>query len=491
MPIIFAPLDAFETAASADGGVFVHGSALAGGAFVANSVEGVVFLYGGGELELSTTSEPEAGAFADGAVYVDVESEWAAVFGFELEAEVFVYGDGWCGTGAICDGSVFVSGEALEDLDILPGDIASVVTYFPWMYGLSGGTFERTIDVVSLDGVVQGQPWTNVLDALALVGMTSGQFSGNAKVAEVLRVFGVEAPVVIIVQQEGLALSSIMHGDFRAMERVVDRLLFEGHALSFLEAVSKVADVLAADAAAQTLLLGDTADVVAMASAADYVYTAIERVIDSGVLFSTERQSLSFLVSDSMALSDGVLSVAEMYALIRDGVAMVGRFRLDTGEYIAWVINTESSGVSTYTNYPFNSFAVIGGVAFGLTSTGMHALDADDDDGDAINARLRVGLTDMGTRLMKNVSEAYIGFTSDEKLLLRAITPNPVTGAREAVNYEMKAVANASLASQRHELGRGVKAVDWDFELENIDGADFELHSVEFLSVKMSRRTRS
>jgi len=33
--------------------------------------------------------------------------------------------------------------------------------------------------------------------------------------------------------------------------------------------------------------------------------------------------------------------------------------------------------------------------------------------------------------------------------------------------------------------------VDWDFELENIDGADFELHSVEFLSVKMSRRTRS
>ena len=231
--------------------------------------------------------------------------------------------------------------------------------------------------------------------------------------------------------------------------------------------------------------------VVAMASAADYVYTAIERVIDSAVLFAFDRQSLTFLVSDSMALSDGVLSVAEMYALIRDGVAMVGRFRLDTGEYIAWVINTESSGVSTYTNYPFNSFAVVGGVAFGLTSTGMHALDADDDEGDAINARLRVGLTDMGSRMLKNVSEAYIGFTSDEKMLLRTITPDPVTGERKAVTYNMNAVGNASLAPQRFETGKGVKAVDWDFELENVDGADFELHSVEFLPVKMSRRTRS
>lgn len=491
MPIIFAPLDAFETAASADGGVFVHGSALAGGAFVANSVEGVVFLYGGGELELSTTSEPEAGAFADGAVYVDVESEWAAVFGFELEAEVFVYGDGWCGTGAICDGSVFVSGEALEDLDILPGDIASVVTYYPWMYGLSGGAFERVIDTVVLEEALLGQPRNNVFDILALADLQTGRLEARAKVVEVLRTFGVESHIVIIVQQEGLALSSIMQGDFLALERVIERVVLEGHALSYLEAVSKVADVLAASAVAETLLLGDTADVVAMSAAADYVYTAIERVLDSAVLFAFDRQSLTFLVSDSMVLSDDVLSVAEMYALIRDGVAMVGRFRLDTGEYIAWVINTESSGVSTYTNFPFNSFAVIGGVAFGLTSTGMHALDADDDDGDAINARLRVGLTDMGTRLLKNVSEAYIGFTSDEKMLLRTITPNPATGAREAVTYNMKAVGNASLASQRHELGRGVKAVDWDFELENIDGADFELHSVEFLSVKMSRRTRS
>lgn len=494
MTILFAPLTTFDTAAEVDGVVVVSGFAVATGVSTTGGIgSGSVLLFGDGILELATTSEPEAGAIADGGVYVDVESEMGGTLSAEADEGVFVFGDGWCGAAgsAICDGSVYVDGEAVESFDALPGDFASIIPYYPWMYGLSGGAYERVVDSVVLDTELLGLPRNNVLDILALAGTHTSQLEAQAKVVEVLRTFGVESHIVIIVQQEGLALSSVMTNDFLALERVVDRLLLEGHALSFLEAVSKVADVLAAAAVAEVLLLGDTADVIAMSAAADYVYTAIERVIDSGVLFSTERQSLTFLVSDSMALSDGVLSVAEMYALIRDGVAMVGRFRLDTGEYIAWVINTESSGVSTYTNYPFNSFAVIGGVAFGLTSTGMHALDADDDDGDAINARLRVGLTDMGTRLLKNVTEAYIGFTSSEKMLLRTITPNPATGAREAVTYNMKAVGNASLASQRHELGRGVKAVDWDFELENIDGADFELHSVEFLSVKMSRRTRS
>lgn len=539
MPILFGPLEAIDTPASADGLILVSGSAFAeinlrvGGAangsvyvhgvaeglviaagtcvadggvivdgagtgtvtnvFWANTGSGAVFVFGDGVLELSTTAEPEAGAYVDGYTFFDVVSEMAATFGAETDSEVFIYGDAWCGAAgsAICDGTVAVFGEALESLDILEGDIASVITYFPAMYGLSGGAFERVVDVLAAEATAKGQPWTNVLDMLALVSDTTSRLDAKAKVTEVLRAFGIQSHVVIIVQQEGLALSSVTKGDYRAIERVVDRLLLEGHALSYMEAVSKIADVLAAGAVAETLLLGDTADVVVMVDAANYVFTAIERVVDSGVLFGTERQSLSILASDSLVLSDAALSLADVFALIRDGLGLIGRVRLDTGEYTAWVVNTESAGVSTYTNYPFNSFAMIGGVAFGLTSMGMYALDAEDDDGEPINARLRVGLTDMGTRLLKSVTEAYIGFTSDEKMVLRAITPNPATGAREAVNYEMKAVGNASLAPQRFELGKGVKAVDWDFELENIDGADFDLHSVEFLPIKLSRRTRS
>jgi len=39
-------------------------------------------------------------------------------------------------------------------------------------------------------------------------------------------------------------------------------------------------------------------------------------------------------------------------------------------------------------------------------------------------------------------------------------------------------------------LGWGLQAVDWDFELANVNGADFELHSVEFHPTQLSRRIR-
>ena len=37
---------------------------------------------------------------------------------------------------------------------------------------------------------------------------------------------------------------------------------------------------------------------------------------------------------------------------------------------------------------------------------------------------------------------------------------------------------------------RGLKAVDWDFEIENVDGGDFELSSIEFRPLILDRRTR-
>lgn len=537
MSILFAPLTAYTTDAEADGGVLVSGSAFAnigqkflsaangdvfvygaasadviadgtcaadgavvvhGGAtvrinnvFWANETAGSVFVYGEAFAEMHSTAAPELGAYADGSVYVSCELGMAATLSADADSNVYVFGDAWCGPGAICDGSVFVSGEALETLEILTGDSATVVAYYPWMYGLGGGAYERVIDGLAAGGAALGAMQVHMLERIALGSEENSVFAGVSRSRDVLAAFGVDANVVYVLQRENLTLEALNNADYTALARVVESLLVGGGAFSLLDALSKTADALAAVAVADALLLATTADVVAMAAAADAVFTAIERVVDSGVLFATGRQSLSIFVRDSVVAADAPLSAADVIAHIRDGLGFFGTVRLDTGEYAAWAINTESSGVTKYTNYPFNSFANIGGRYFGMTSAGVHALDADDDDGEDINARLRVGMTDMGTRLLKGVTEAYVGFTSDNKLLLRTITPNPVTGEREAVNYQMRGIGNAATAPQRFETGKGVKAVDWDFELENIDGADFDLHSVEFLPVKMSRRTRS
>lgn len=492
MPISLHALEAFTTTAEAEGQVFATGAATAAlpaaGTFEAG---GAIFFYGSGTLTMISHGEPVPGASADGAVYVAADITAGGTQSAELDSTLRVFGDGWCGTGAICDGAVYVRGEAIEALEMLFVDSAAVITPYPWTYSLGGGSFERVVDSIGLNAATRGHPQINVLDSIVTERRDKAKLDGASRTAEILRAFGVDANVVYIVSREHLAVTGVEHVDFQAIARVIETLLVEGAAVSVLDALSKIADALAALAVADTLQLADTADVLALTAAAGFVYTAIERVVDSGVLFSVDRQSLSIMVRESVVIGDTPMTAAEIFALIRDGVGCFGRMRLDTGEHIAWTVNTESSGVTTYTDFPFNSFAMIGDRYFGMTSVGVHALEADDDDGVPIAARLRVGLTDMGTRLLKGVTEAYIGFTSGNKLLLRTITPNPSTGVREAAHYEMKSVGNATLAPQRFETGRGVKAVDWDFELENVDGADFDLYSVEFLPVKMSRRTRS
>ncbi len=39
-------------------------------------------------------------------------------------------------------------------------------------------------------------------------------------------------------------------------------------------------------------------------------------------------------------------------------------------------------------------------------------------------------------------------------------------------------------------FGKGLQSVDWDWVLENVDGADFDIGSIEFRPVILTRRTR-
>lgn len=493
MPIVFEPLVAFDTGSSADGSIFLLGEAnmFPGGASGVPIAYGTVFYFGGASGLLHTTAAVEESALVDGGVGFGAIASMAEGTALNADGTIAMRGLGFTGSGAFCEGGYECGVTALESLDILSGDIAMPITYFPWMYGLAGGTFEIVRDGLAAGSEVRGHPRNAVLENIAAAGASLANLDGRAQLRDGLIALGVEAPVVIIVQRESLALADLAIGDYAAIERVIESLLLEGHANSVMEAVSKTADVLAAIAIAEYLMLADTSDVLAMTSAAEYAFQAIERVLDSGVLFSAERQMLSIVTRDELVTSDAPKSAAEIFALLRDGLGLIGHFRLDDGEYTAWVVNTESSGITTYDNFPFNSFATIGGVQFGMSTFGCFTLDADDDDGEDIAARLRVGMTDMGTRVLKTVTEAYIGFASPDKMILRTITPNPTTGALEAYDYYMKATANATVAPQRFEPGRGLKAVDWDFELENTNGAELELHSVELLPVKLSRRVRN
>lgn len=295
-----------------------------------------------------------------------------------------------------------------------------------------------------------------------------------------------------VLVEEGVVLGAVASLDRTSVERVIERLLLEDRAVSYADAVNQVIAGLIMGALEQRMALESVSDGVAWSPVIRELHDSIERALDAVLAETADRASLTgtVLVSDALSLSPASLSSGEFFEHLVDGVGFAAHLTLDTGTYIAWVMNTESRGLSRYTNYPFNSFAKVGGRYFGAAADGLHQLDGDTDNGEPIAARLRAGLSALGTRRLKRIPEAFIGYTSDGTLLLHVITVSEATGEKEAAIYRLRSRAAVSARENRWKIGRGIKSVDFDFVIENVDGADFDLQSIEFRPVILDRRTR-
>jgi hypothetical protein len=146
-------------------------------------------------------------------------------------------------------------------------------------------------------------------------------------------------------------------------------------------------------------------------------------------------------------------------------------------------MHTESQALSTYTNYPFNSFAKFNGVYLGASDAGIFALAGANDAGAPIDAVARLGITDFGTTHIKRVDNMYVGYRTDGELLLRVTTCDNST-----YDYTLASTGAAGLYNRRVQVGKGLNARYWQFEIQNVDGAEFELNSVDIAFSALTRR---
>lgn len=155
--------------------------------------------------------------------------------------------------------------------------------------------------------------------------------------------------------------------------------------------------------------------------------------------------------------------------------------RVEDSEAEAWVINTQTRASTRYENYGFNSFALIAGRYYGCRSDGIYELDGETDAGQPVQAMVSFGKQDFGTSALKRVTNLYVGTSSGGKLFVKVLAEG------EEYLYQARD-GSEELQVQRFDLGRGLRANYLEFELYNTDGDDFELASVEFVAVPLSRR---
>lgn len=220
----------------------------------------------------------------------------------------------------------------------------------------------------------------------------------------------------------------------------------------------------------------------------DYSVTRQETIIAFSDSFSVatvltgSREAIAALmqraeIGDSMTLSAilGARLDNVFYVSFPDSTSQVG----DDAQ--VWVVNTSTQASTRYENFGFNSFGKWNGAYYGAKSDGLYLLDGDDDNGTPIEAMVSFGVQRFGDTLYKRVPTVYIGARSNGKLVLRV-----KDGDREYL-YETR-TSSPKLATQRFDIGRGLRANAFEFELYNQGGDDFELASIEFIPLLTERK---
>lgn len=195
-------------------------------------------------------------------------------------------------------------------------------------------------------------------------------------------------------------------------------------------------------------------------------------------------------LSDSGIGTDAVAARAELLELLESGANAAVVLRIGGEEYSAWVLNTDNLALSQYDNFGFNSMAEFNGRHYGAREDGLYLFGGDDDAGAAISARFKTGITDLGTGSVKRSPILYVGYTSDGDLVLKVITTSR-QGAKTQHWYRLTERREAGgTRDNRVKAGKGLASVYFQYELENIDGADFAFETIRLWPMTLSRRIR-
>ena len=317
---------------------------------------------------------------------------------------------------------------------------------------------------------------------------------------------------------------ALQFGDLTAFKAIYSRLISEGASVSaalYLALAASCSETLTlsqttqlalAITVMQTLFAGDAATTTlkfsvsvaeAMLSNAAFgsflgvsvaelsgVADALTPLLSFGATIS-EGTTLGELASGSLlvsvALADGAtfddnnLLQYIFNGVIAEGVDITAGYVAPSGTFTSWAINTRTTGVTEYQDFAFDSLIQSGRKSLGANATGLYELDGDTDAGAPIVADILSGYMQLGGSHFKAFKAAYLGVaTPGGQFVLKLITGDGATYA-----YTVTA---RTMHTARVNFGKGLRNRYFRFELQNIDGADFNLDNVEFIPLVSQRR---
>ena len=195
-------------------------------------------------------------------------------------------------------------------------------------------------------------------------------------------------------------------------------------------------------------------------------------------------------LTESLQFSDVVDSLGEYFSDIEDSLGIVLEDETEGVDGLeTWVMNTATGGISQYRWKRFTDFAQNNRSIYGIDPDGVYLIgEDDDDDGQDINAYITLGKTSFGTFQKMRMFAAYVNLAASGDMRFKVYADD------QTYKYEIVLTASytntQALEMARAIIGKGLRATNWIFEIQNVDGADFEIESVKVLPVVLDRRVR-
>ncbi len=330
----------------------------------------------------------------------------------------------------------------------------------------------------------------SLVDAIAVADAMANATRNNLALSDAY----VYADVVIRLVQGPLADALVFAASpaqfSLTAQFLVDTLVAAGAVGTVLDALTVVATALLLASGASPAWRASGADSMVLSPAAATVLDALALAFAAPVFADVGAGEAAFMAvgNDASAFADTLSGKAAFAAALEDGAVFSLILGLNGAEYNGFVVNPYTGAVSTYTNYPFNSFAEFNGRFFGGSETGLMELVGATDNGTPINPVLRTGLMDFGSSLLKRVPFAYVGYTADQQLVMKVTVTAP-GGEKQQYWYGLdpRPVAGAT-TQNRVQIDRGLRSVYWQFELTSLNGAQIDVDSLRLFPMILSRR---
>jgi hypothetical protein len=279
---------------------------------------------------------------------------------------------------------------------------------------------------------------------------------------------------------------------FREAIQVAEQLFLSGSAETFYNAVEEVRDFLLLVDTAVNAASAVVSDTVSLATSVATTLRSLNELLDSIELADTVQQQRTVFVEETATadFTDSIEQTAQFFAENLDIMNFFSLLKTPAELVQGWVMNTEGAmPISQYDNYDFNSLAYAPHEMIGTNDTGVYTLSGEDDAGTDIAAHIKSLMIDFATSRMKRLSAAWVGYKADGELILRIRAADPATEALvEYCFVGRKTDSMATPMENRFKIGKGMRSRYWQFELVNVDGADFELDTVELYPIRLDRR---